>query len=76
MNVYILSQNVPCANSWLKSEWELWEVNEALFAGVRRVVGQGLDEEVGGEPGGVQGRLHLAHALQRDERVKVTVDAN
>ena len=76
MNVYILSQNVPCANSWLKSEWELWEVNEALFAGVRRVVGQGLDEEVGGEAGSVQASLHLAHAVQGHKRVKVAVDAN
>merc|ERR1719154_72055 len=64
------------ADSWFKSKWELWEVNKSLFAGVRCVVGQGLDEEVGGETGGVQAGLHLAHAVQGDKRVKVAIDAN
>jgi len=67
---------LPRADSWLKSKWELWEVDKSLFASVRCVVGQGLDEEVGGETGGVQAGLHLAHAVQGDKRVKVAVDAN
>ena len=67
---------LPSANSWFKSKWELWEVNKPLFAGVGCVIGQGLDEEVGGEAGRVQASLHLAHAVQGDKRVKVTVDAN
>ena len=67
---------LPRADSWLQSKWELWEVYESLFAGVRCVVSQGLDEEVGGETGSVQTSLHLPHAVQGNKRVKVAVDAN
>ena len=67
---------LPGADSGLESEGELWQVDEALLAGVRGVEGEGLDEEVWVQTRGVQTSLHLPHTLQRHERVEVAVDAD
>ena len=58
------------------TEGEFWEVDETLFAGVRRHVPEGLDGEVALNIGGIECLLHLPHPVQTHERVEVTVDSH
>lgn len=67
---------LPCANPGLEGEGKLGEIDEALLAGIRRVVGQGLQHEVGGEAGSLQPTLHPLDGLQGHKGVEMAVDAH
>ena len=66
----------PCTDSWLESEWELWQVDDPLFASVRAAVGDGLHHEERGEARTLEASLHYPHRLEGDEHVIVTIDSD
>ena len=66
----------PCTDSWLKSKWELWQVYDPLFAGVRAAVGDRLHHEERVEASALEALLHDPHRLEGDEHVIVTIDSN
>lgn len=58
------------------TEGEFRQIDEALFAAVGSVVGQGLAHQVGFQPGGLQAFLHELHCLQADRGVEMAVHAD
>ena len=71
--------HVPAsANPGFESEGEFREVNEALFAGIWGVIGQGLAHQVDGieKSGGFESLLHQLDGLQGGEGVEMAVDSD
>ncbi len=64
---------IPGADPRLQGERELGQVNEALLARVRRVVGEGLAHQEGVEAGSLKPGLHLPDGLQGHKGVEMAV---
>lgn len=60
----------------VRTEGELWQVDESLAVAVRRVVGQRLHHVMGLQPCPLHSLFHHLHSLHTDHGVKVAVDAN
>ena len=66
----------PCTDSWLQRKWELWEIDDALFAGIRTAVSDWLHHEEGRQTRLLEALLHDPHRLQGHKHVIVTIDSN
>lgn len=60
----------------IRTEGELWEIDETLAVAVRSVVGQRLAHVMSLQSGLLHSLLHHLHSLHTGHGVKVAIDAH